>query len=93
MVTRFIPHGHCYLWQPDLVLLHVLSDSLIATAYFSIPLLLIYFIRQRRDVPFRKIFILFSAFIISCGLTHVMEIWTLWVPAYWISGAIKVMTA
>jgi len=93
MFAPFIPHGHCYLWRTDLVLLHSISDALISLAYFSIPSLLIYFVRQRQDVPFRPIFILFSAFIICCGLTHVFEIWTLWMPAYWISGGMKVITA
>ena len=67
---QFIPHGHCYLWKPGLVWLHGLSDFLIALAYYSIPIMLIYFAYQRRDVPFRGIFLLFGAFIISCGTTH-----------------------
>lgn len=91
--TQFIPHGHCYLWQPGLVWLHFLSDLLIAVAYYSIPLLLIYFVRQREDVPFRGIFLLFGAFIISCGTTHLMNLWTLWHPSYWLAGAIKATTA
>ncbi|HEY9663274.1 MAG TPA: PAS domain-containing protein [Allocoleopsis sp.] len=91
--TQFIPHGHCYLWQPGLVWLHFLSDLLIAIAYYSIPLLLIYFVRQREDVPFRGIFLLFGAFIISCGTTHMMNLWTLWHPSYWLAGAIKAITA
>lgn len=91
--NNFIPHGHCYLWQPDLVWLHILSDSLIAFSYYSIPLTLVYFIRRREDIPFKNIFILFCAFIISCGTTHVMEIWTLWHPYYWLSGTIKAITA
>ncbi len=90
---QYIPHGHCYLWQPVLLWLHVLSDALIALAYYSIPLLLIYFIRQREDVPFKGIFILFSLFILSCGTTHAMSIWTLWNPDYWLSGLIKAITA
>lgn len=88
-----MPHGNCYLWQPGLVWLHLLSDVFIALAYYSIPLLLIYFIRQREDVPFRSIFVLFSLFILSCGTTHVMSIWTLWHPTYWLSGLIKAITA
>ncbi|NEP18221.1 MAG: EAL domain-containing protein [Leptolyngbya sp. SIO4C1] len=91
--VAYIPHGHCYLWQQPLVLLHSLSDSLIAIAYFSIPLALIYLIQRRCDIPYRSIFWLFSAFIVSCGVTHVMAIWTLWHPAYWLSGAIKALTA
>ena len=36
---------------------------------------------------------LFGIFIVACGLTHVMEIWTLWHANYWLSGAIKGVTA
>lgn len=89
----FMPHGQCYLWEQNLLWLHAIADSLISLAYFSIPLLLIYFIRQRQDVPFKRVFALFSLFIISCGLTHLMGVWTLWHPAYWLSGWLKVVTA
>lgn len=89
----FIPHGHCYLWKTGLVWLHIISDSLIALAYFSIPIALVYFVRKREDFPFKSILLLFGAFIISCGTTHIMEIWTLWHPTYWLSGFIKAFTA
>ncbi|MEG4391932.1 PAS domain S-box protein [Microcoleus sp. BROC3] len=89
----FIPHGHCYLWQTNLVGLHILSDGLIALAYYSIPIMLIYFVRQRQDTPFQNVFFLFGAFIIACGTTHIMEIWTLWFPTYWLSGGLKAITA
>jgi PAS domain S-box-containing protein len=69
------------------------SDSIIALAYYSIPLSLIYFVSQRKDLPFRNIFWLFGAFILSCGTTHVMEVWTLWHPVYWLSGSWKFITA
>ncbi|HEY9905038.1 MAG TPA: hybrid sensor histidine kinase/response regulator, partial [Candidatus Sericytochromatia bacterium] len=74
----FIPHGHCYLWKPELVWLHIMGDALIAIAYYSIPITLVYFVRKRVDLPFNWIFLLFGAFIVACGTTHVMEIWTLW---------------
>lgn len=93
MVEAFIPHGHCYLWKPELVGLHIVSDSLIALAYYSIPLTLFYFVRQRQDLPFDWIFLLFGTFIVACGTTHLMEVWTLWHPTYWLSGAIKLVTA
>ena len=89
----FIPHGHCYLWRPELVWLHVMGDALIAIAYYSIPIALVYFVRKRVDLPFNWIFLLFGAFIVACGTTHVMEIWTLWHPTYWLSGLIKAITA
>ncbi len=89
----YMPHGHCYLWQTPLVALHVTSDALIALAYFSIPTLLIYFVSQRRDVPFLNVFYLFGAFIVLCGLGHLMDIWTLWHPAYWLAGVERAVTA
>ncbi|TAF33679.1 MAG: PAS domain S-box protein [Oscillatoriales cyanobacterium] len=92
-IGNYIPHGHCYLWQRELVALHIVSDSIIALSYYSIPLSLIYFIAHRKDLPFRNIFWLFAAFIISCGTTHVMEVWTLWHPVYWVSGCLKIITA
>ncbi|MEH2275204.1 MAG: ATP-binding protein [Nostoc sp.] len=89
----FIPHGHCYLWQTGLVWLHIISDATIALAYYSIPFLLIYFISKRKDVPFNGVFLLFGAFIIACGTGHLMDIWTLWYPDYWIAGSLKALTA
>ncbi|WP_392482412.1 ATP-binding protein [Nostoc sp. C110] len=89
----FIPHGHCYLWQSGLVWLHIISDATIALAYYSIPFLLIYFIYKRKDVPFNGVFLLFGAFIIACGTGHLMDIWTLWYPDYWIAGGLKALTA
>src|ERR1700681_3552553 len=89
----FMPHGYCYLWNTKLLWLHVISDSLIALAYLSIPITLVYFIRKRRDLPFNWVFVCFGAFILACGGTHVMEVWTLWHANYWLSGAIKAVTA
>ena len=93
VVFAYIPHGHCYLWNTDLVSLHVISDALIALAYFSIPCTLGYFLFKRKDLPYPEIFALFGVFIISCGITHIFEIWTLWYPAYWLSGSVKALTA
>ncbi|MEA5579349.1 GAF domain-containing protein [Anabaena sp. UHCC 0451] len=89
----YMPHGHCYLWQTPLVGLHLVSDALIAIAYFSIPTMLIYFVSQRGDIPFSKIFVLFGAFIVLCGTGHLLDIWTLWHPDYWISGIERALTA
>ncbi|MBW4633227.1 MAG: PAS domain-containing protein [Iphinoe sp. HA4291-MV1] len=89
----FIPHGHCYLWKTELVSVHLISDALITLAYYSIPISLVYFINKRNDFPFIGIVWLFGAFIFACGTTHVMEIWTLWHPTYWLSGWLKIVTA
>jgi len=88
-----MPHGYCLFWRPELLGLHVLSDALIAVSYYSIPATLSYFAVKRADFNYRPIFLLFSAFILACGTTHFMEIWTLWNPDYWIAGMIKLVTA
>lgn len=89
----FMPHGHCYFWKPEIIGLHVTSDALIALAYYSIPLTLVYFTRKRRDVPYPWMFMMFGAFIVACGTTHLLEIWSIWHSTYWLSGLVKAITA
>jgi signal transduction histidine kinase len=91
--SEFMPHGMCYMWNPAVIWLHVVSDALIALAYYSIPLTLIYFVRKRKDLVFDWIFVCFAVFIVACGTTHVMEILNIWHPTYWLSGVIKAITA
>lgn len=87
-----MPHGHCYLWQPALVYLHVLSDGLIALAYASISISL-FVLWRRIKLPFNGMLVGFGLFIFLCGVTHAMEIWTLWQADYWASGFLKAATA
>jgi PAS domain S-box-containing protein len=89
----FLPHGHCYLWDPSIMRLNVISDALIALAYLTIPFTLIYIARKRKDLPFDWMFVSFGVFILACGATHALEIWTLWIPTYWILGTMKAVTA
>jgi PAS domain S-box-containing protein len=89
----YMPHGMCFLWQPQLIALHVASDSLIALAYYSIPVALIYFVSKRTDLAFPSIFVLTGLFILACGTTHIMGVWTLWFPDYRLDGGIKAATA
>jgi PAS domain S-box-containing protein len=90
---EFMPHGYCYMWNPGLVWLHMISDSLIAFSYFTIPFVLPWFVRKRRDLPFSWIFLLFGAFIVAWGATHVMEVWNSWHAQYWPAGGLKAVTA
>ena len=89
----YAPHGYCLLWQPSLIWTHVISDALIALAYFSIPIALITIVRRRGDIAFGGMFWLFAVFILSCGLTHVMGIWNLWHGDYGAEAVIKAITA
>jgi diguanylate cyclase (GGDEF)-like protein len=92
-LAGFLPHGYCFLWQPNLLWLHVISDGLIALAYFSIPVAMFALLRKRRDLPFHWVVGMFGAFIICCGTTHVLEIVNVWIPVYWIAGGVKALTA
>ncbi len=91
--SDFMPHGHCYFWNPEIVWLHATSDGLIALSYYFIPLMLIYFVRKRRDLAFGWMFVMFGIFILGCGTTHLMEVWTLWHGTYRLAGVIKAVTA
>ncbi|HTS40662.1 MAG TPA: ATP-binding protein [Xanthobacteraceae bacterium] len=87
------PHGYCLTWQPELIWLHVVSDTIIAIAYFSIPFALSIFVSKRPDVEFGWVFWAFAIFIMACGTTHLFSIWTLWIPDYGIEGLVKAVTA
>jgi len=89
----FVPHGHCYLWKPSLVWLNVISDCVIFLAYYSIPIQLLYIVKKRGDIPFDWVFCLFGGFIVACGSGHLMDVWTLWHPTYWLSSLLKSFTA
>ncbi|MFA6053361.1 MAG: PAS domain S-box protein, partial [Methylobacter sp.] len=91
--NSFMPHGACYLWLPSILWLHVISDTIIVLAYYSIPFALLYFVHKRTDLVYRWVFVLFGVFILLCGTTHLMSIWTIWHPDYWLDGLIKFATA
>lgn len=88
------PHGYCLLWQPSMVGLFVASDAFIGFSYLAISASLIYLFRQvGRDIPFDWMVLAFGTFILACGITHFMDIWTLWTTDYWLSISIRAITA
>lgn len=91
--ASFMPHGYCLMWRPDLVALHAVSDMLIFLAYASIPAALVVFVRKRPELEHRSTLVLFAAFILACGFTHLVAMFTLWQPMYGLQGIIKAMTA
>ena len=89
----FLPHGMCYRWDPAVLWLNVISDLLIASAYYAIPVLLFWLVKRRRDIAFNWLFIAFGVFILACGTTHLMGAVTAWEPVYRLDGVIKAITA
>lgn len=89
-----MPHEYCYLREPRLIWLHVTADLLIGLAYVCISATLAFLVFQAsRDIPFHWVFLAFGLFIVSCGMTHFMEVWVIWEPVYWLSGYVKLVTA
>ena len=91
-MNSYMPHGHCFLWQSDLLLLHIVSDALIAISYFTIPLAIYYFVKHKQ-VRSRLVPMMFFSFILTCGITHIFTIWNFWHTDYWLSGWFKTLCA
>ena len=89
----FMPHGHCYLWSPEMVWTQVGANLLIGVAYAAIATTLVILVRQIRNIPFAWVYLAFGTFILSCGLTHFFDIITVWHPIYWADAGVRVVTA
>ena len=89
----FMPHGYCISWNTGLIAALVIGNLLIAIAYFTIPLVIMRFIRQRSDIDFRHLHWLFAAFIVTCGITHLLHVVELWYPVYYLEAAMDMLTA
>jgi signal transduction histidine kinase len=95
-MSTFSPLGACLEWKPLLIWLSAISDAMVASAFFATAFLLGYFEwRRRRDMApmFRAAFLGFATFITICGLTRLLAILTLWVPAYGIEIGVKGLLA
>jgi signal transduction histidine kinase/CheY-like chemotaxis protein len=88
-MSMLIPHGASMLWKPELIWLHAISDALIAGAFFIVAFVLGFFVWRRRDIQFSWVFWAFAVFIMVCGVTRLLSVLTLWVPAYGIEGIVK----
>jgi signal transduction histidine kinase/CheY-like chemotaxis protein len=89
----FMPHGYCLAWDPPLLFVFIAGNIGIAIAYFLIPAALRKFVGKRKDLPYPHMFMLFAAFIMSCGVTHLLKVWTLWHPQYWLEASADLWTA
>ncbi len=86
-------YGRCACWTPTLVKLYIVGDLLIWIAYLIIPLVLLAFTRQRKDLPFPWMFWMFGMFILGCGFTHFVEVYTIFWPNLWLGAGVKLFTA
>ena len=83
--------GDSYAWQTALVWLHIIGDLAIALAFYSLSVMMIYWVRKQKERIFFPKFGLLSAFMIGCGTIYILEIWSIWQPIYWLTGVIKII--
>jgi hypothetical protein len=71
------------------------SDLSIALAYYSIPLIMLWVLRRRReDLPYPWLWTLFVVFIAGCGTTHATHIFSMLSgERTWIDGTARIFTA
>jgi len=92
--SNFLPHWYCYVGNTRLVWTNVLADLLIGISYVVISATLATLVRRAgSNLPYQGFFWAFGVFIVSCGATHFMEVLTIWRPVYWMSAAVKIVTA
>jgi PAS domain S-box-containing protein len=79
-------------WATTLMWALASTDTLIGLAYISISITLYSLVKKIR-IPFHAVFLAFGLFIFACGATHFIEVYTLWVPSYWLAAFTKIVTA
>ncbi|MFB9293665.1 sensor histidine kinase [Persicitalea jodogahamensis] len=90
--SDFPPRWLCGTWSDFHGWLYIVSDLMIWMAYMCIPLILLRFIFVKKGVPLQSVFWLFGAFIMLCGLTHLIDAMLFWIPVYRISALVRFVT-
>lgn len=91
--NQFLPHRFCIANSPELLTISVFSNLLIFLSYFTIPITLVYFTHQRKDLNLRLTVWLFACFILVCGSTHLLHVVTYWHPWYRLQALFDIATA
>ncbi|WP_370087425.1 PAS domain-containing protein [Ekhidna sp.] len=82
----------CGNWSSVEGWMYISADFSIFIAYLSIPIILFLYIRKRNLGKARRLVVLFAAFILLCGFTHLIDVVLFWEPMYRLSGFVKLLT-
>jgi signal transduction histidine kinase len=96
MTPSLMPHAVCWKQDPTLIWTMAISNAVTFLSYFTVFVLLFYLARKTRGAVARDwafFLIGFGIFIVACGGTHLMEVITTWIPAFWIDAWINIVTA
>ncbi|MDD2660917.1 MAG: EAL domain-containing protein [Methylococcales bacterium] len=88
-----MPLGYSFQWNRFLLWLFAISNAVIAASFFSISFALSILVYKRRDVDFKWMFTLFSAFFFTSGITHALSVITIWNPVYGLAAIAGASTA
>jgi hypothetical protein len=92
--ANFLRHWYCLAGNTRLLWTTVLGDLFIGVSYVAISATLVRIIRRAGPgLPYQGFLWAFGLFIISCGVTHFIEILTIWQPVYWFAAPAKILTA
>jgi signal transduction histidine kinase len=86
------PRWHCGKWSEFHGWFYIISDLLIWSAYFAIPLVILKFITRKVNARFVRAYFLFAAFILACGATHLLDAVAFWFPAYRLNALVRFIT-
>jgi two-component system NtrC family sensor kinase len=88
----FMPRGHDYLWTPKLLVLEGVSNLVLAIAGF---VLAAAFLRRRagRAVPSGRSWTMLALCIGLAAVTHLLDVWLIWAPLYWLDALVRCMAA
>lgn len=91
--TDFPARWNCGEWSNFHGWLYIGSNLAIWAAYYTIPVILLYFVLKKQAVPFKRVFLWFILFITFCGITHLIDAGIFWVPHYRLNALFLFLTA
>jgi len=89
----FTPHDSVLEQDPLLLWTRILSNVVIAIACFTLFLVVRHFLQFRKEHSHPLVFWLLGLLLLAFGALHIIKLWGLFQPLYWIMGSIEACTA
>jgi signal transduction histidine kinase/CheY-like chemotaxis protein len=93
LASGVVSRAQSFLLDPALRWIHGLSHTFIGIAYYAISFQIVYLALRRRNSQYRNFYWLLCSFVFAAGTMNLMIVWTIWNPAYWVSGGVSAVTA